>query len=235
MTTTLSADRQRRVDDDLRRSLGELLTHDQRVRGLPVAADVDGGVVHLTGAVRNHAELAVLRRLVARFGGVHAVWDRISVNGRSPVAIDLGCGGQRQYPENIGVDLRATKEIAVRADLSRPLPFADGSVDRIYVVHLLEHLMDYLALVQECHRLLSPHGILHVMSPWWRHVNSVADPTHLRFLDVQTIKGICAYAPPERQWQVLHAGCDGASVFADLMPATPGSEPDAAHLARFFD
>jgi len=72
-----------------------------------------------------------------------------------------------------------------------------------------------------------------VLSPWWRHVNAVADPTHVRFLDVQTIKGICARDGSDRYWQPLHAGCDGATVFADLTPAV--GPPDPAQLARFFD
>lgn len=233
----LSAARQACVDADLRRSLAELLTHDRRVSGLDVRADVDGGVVHLTGEVAEPARLAVLRRLAGRFAGVHAVWDRVRVAGREPVAIDLGCGEQRQYPQNLGVDRRATAEVAVRADVAAPLPFRDGSVDRIYAVHVLEHLPDYLALVAECHRVLRPDGLLHVMGPWWRHVNAVADPTHVRLLDVQTVKGICAYAPPGREWRVRHAGCDGASVFADLAPADGdrAGRDDREHLARFFD
>jgi SAM-dependent methyltransferase len=233
--SVLSSGRGSRVDEHLRRCVAELLTHDQRLRGLAVQADVDGGVVHLTGAVDRAAQLGAVRRLASRFAGVNAVWDRVRVGGRGPVALDLGCGDQRQYPENIGLDRRFTGSVAVRADTRRGLPFATASVDRIYVVHLLEHLPDFLPLVAECHRLLRPGGILHVMSPWWRHVNAVADPTHVRYLDVQTIKGICAYAPPERPWEVLHAGCDGASVFADLTPARPGTEPDRDHLARFFD
>lgn len=235
MTAVLSGGRQAWVDEHLRRSVDELLGHDQRVRDLDVQADVDGGVVHLTGAVDHAVQLDLVRRLASRFAGVHAVWDRVRVGGREPVALDLGCGDQRQYQQNIGVDRRLTDSVAVRADTRNGLPFATASVDRVYMVHLLEHLPDFLPLVQECHRLLRPGGILHVMSPWWRHVNAVADPTHVRYLDLQTIKGICAYAPPERPWEVLHAGCDGASVFADLTPAAPGSAADPTHLARFFD
>jgi hypothetical protein len=103
-------------------------------------------------------------------------------------------------------------------------------------VHILEHLIDFLTLVDECHRALRPGGTLHVMSPWWGHVNAVADPTHVRLLDVQTIKGICRRAPGAPRWYPLHAGCDGASIFADLIPLGPGDpEPEASHLARFFD
>jgi len=97
-------------------------------------------------------------------------------------------------------------------------------------------MVDFLPLVGECHRILRPGGILHVMSPWWRHVNAVADPTHLRLLDTQTIKGICHQPAGAPRWYPLHAACDGATVFADLTPLGPDDPgPDHAHTARFFD
>jgi SAM-dependent methyltransferase len=228
--------RQRLCDDGLRGAIGELQTHDLRIQDLAVTADVDGGVVHLTGTVDCPGELALLRRLIGRLAGVHAVWDRVLVAGRAPVALDLGCGDQRQYPENLGVDRRATPSVGVRADLAVTLPFATGVVDRIYVVHLLEHLLDFLPLVDECHRVLRPGGILHVLAPWWKHVNAVADPTHLRLIDVQTIKGLCARPGEPRRWRLLQAGCDGATVFADLTPIGPDADlADPVHTARFFN
>jgi SAM-dependent methyltransferase len=124
----------------------------------------------------------------------------------------------------------------VVADLADGVPVATGSVDRVFAVHILEHLTDFLPLVDDCHRILRPDGILHVMSPWWRHVNAVADPTHVRLVDVQTIKGICRRAPEAPRWYPLHAACDGATVFADLRPFQPGDpEVDPVHVARFFD
>jgi predicted SAM-dependent methyltransferase len=106
----------------------------------------------------------------------------------------------------------------------------------VFAVHVLEHLVDFLPLVDECHRVLRPDGVLHVISPWWRYVNAVADPTHVRYLDVQTFKGICDRGDGSPRWYPLHAACDGASVFADLAPLGPGDPgPDPAHLARFFD
>jgi hypothetical protein len=110
-------------------------------------------------------------------------------------------------------------------------------VDVLFAVHILEHLIDFLPLLDECHRVLRPGGVLHVMSPWWGHVNAVADPTHVRLLDVQTIKGVCAMRPPGTpRWHPLHAGTDGASIFADLTPLGVDDDgPSPAHMARFFD
>ena len=226
--------RQQRCDEFLAEVVAELLAHDERVRGLDVTAEVDGGVVHLRGRVERTAQLDTVRLLVGRLAGVHAVWDRVQVGDRRPVVLDLGCGDQRQYPTNIGVDRRITPSVAAVADVSRPLPFRDGSVDRIFAVHVLEHLIDFLPLVAECHRVLRPGGVLHVLSPWWKHVNAVADPTHVRLLDTQTIKGIC-FGPERPSWYPLHVGRDESTVFADLTPLPPGEGPDERQLARFFD
>jgi SAM-dependent methyltransferase len=232
----LSERRLAELDRYLAARAAELFEHDDRVRGLRVRAEFRGGVAHLSGDVDTPGQVDAARRLVGTLGGVLAVWSRVRVAGREPVQVDLGCGEQRQYPGSFGVDRRAAPGVAVVADLSAGLPFRDRSVDTIFAVHILEHLIDFLVLVDECHRVLRPGGVLHVLSPWWRYVNAVADPTHVRLLDVQTIKGICRRLGSPLRWYPRHAGCDGASVFADLTPLAPGDpDPDPAQLARFFD
>lgn len=232
MFIPLSQQRLNKRDGFLDQTFREMRKHDERLRGLEIDVRFDRGVAHVTGDVGRAHELAVARSLIGGIDGVLAVWDRVHVDGRRPVMVDVGCGAQKQYPGNIGVDLRPTPEIDVRADVSESLPFAGNSVDRVFLVHILEHLIDFLPLLDEVHRVLRPDGIAYVLSPWWRYVNAVADPTHVRLLDVQTIKGIC----DQRPWYPLHAGCDGASVFADLRPLSPADPPPAeSHLARFFD
>lgn len=230
----LSAHRQRRYDAWLTAAARDLLAHDSRLRGLAVEVRFDGGVAHLTGDVDHPEQLQQVREAIGRLAGVHAVWDRVRVAGRDPVILDIGCGDTLQYPGNIGLDCRPGPAVDVVADLTDGLPIADGAVDQIFAVHVLEHLPDYLPLVDECHRTLRPAGVLHVLSPWWRHVNAVADPTHLRFFDVQTIKALCSR--PGRRWYPQHASCDGATVFADLVALGPSDpDPDSERLARFFD
>ncbi|WAL63424.1 BON domain-containing class I SAM-dependent methyltransferase [Amycolatopsis cynarae] len=232
----LSEQRLRMRDRFLDQAVRELWKYDDRVRGLGIDVRFDRGVAHLTGEVDDAGRLDTARSLIGRLDGVLAVWDRVRVAGRDPVVLDLGCGAQKQYPGNLGIDLHLTSEVDVRADVSAPLPFADGSADRVFLVHILEHLVDFLPLVDEVHRVLRPDGIAFVLSPWWRYVNAVADPTHVRLLDVQTIKGICRRAGSRRLWNPLHVGCDGAGVFAELRPLTdPADFPGEAELARFFD
>ncbi|MFC7550345.1 methyltransferase domain-containing protein [Plantactinospora sp. GCM10030261] len=233
--TAIPADRLRAVDEFLAAAYADLVKHDDRLRDVAVEAHFDRGVAHLRGTVADHGQHRLVRQLVGRLDGVLAVWSRISVGGRDPVVLDLGCGGAKQWPDNLGFDLRAAHGVDCVADLSDSLPVRADSVDVIFTVHILEHLIDFLPLVDECHRVLRPGGTLHVMSPWWGHVNAVADPTHVRLLDVQTIKGICGRSGAPR-WYPLHAGCDGASIFADLTPLPDGDpDPPPGHLARFFD
>jgi SAM-dependent methyltransferase len=232
----LSGERLRKVDAFLAEACADLAAHDDRLRGTTVEVRFDRGVAHLTGEVVDERELLLVRQLVGRLDGVLAVWSRVRVGGRKPMVLDLGCGAAKQYADNLGFDLRYTDGVDAVADLSRSLPIADDSIDVIFTVHILEHLIDFLTLVDECHRVLRPGGTLHVMSPWWGHVNAVADPTHVRLLDVQTIKGICQRPPGAPRWYPLHTGCDGASIFADLTPlGVDDPEPEPSHLARFFD
>ncbi|OLF16303.1 methyltransferase domain-containing protein [Actinophytocola xanthii] len=232
----ISPERHERIDAHLSRVVRDALAHDDRTRDLDVRAEFRGGVAHLTGAVTGPEQVDLVREFVGQFAGVLAVWDRIEVDGRAPVAVDIGCGGSKQYPGNVGFDRRRTGAVNVLADLGQGIPLRDGSVDRVFAVHVLEHLVDFLPLVDECHRVLRPGGVLHVLSPWWRYVNAVADPTHVRLLDVQTFKGICARPDSDLKWTARHAGCDGASVFADLTPLPPGSAgPSQEELGRFFD
>lgn len=230
----MSAHRLGRLDRYLDGVVADMFRHDVRLRDLDLRVEFRGAVAHLTGAVAGQDDLDHVRDLVGRIAGVLAVWDRVEVAGRLPVCLDLGCGDQKQYPDNIGVDVRQARDVDVVADLRNGIPMPDRSVDRVFAVHLLEHLIDFLPLVDECHRVLRPGGLLHVLSPWWRYVNAVADPTHVRLLDVQTIKGICDRPDSDRRWYPRHVACDGASVFADLAPRD-GAAPEPEHMARFFD
>jgi SAM-dependent methyltransferase len=234
--TSVSTGRWALIDRYLAEAATDLFAHDERLGGSAISVRFDRGVAHLTGAAADAKELRLVRELCGRIDGVYGVWSRVRVAGRWPTILDLGCGRTKQYPENIGMDRTPTPAVDVVTDLRDGIPAETDSADAVFTVHVLEHLVDFLPLVDECHRVLRPDGVLHVLSPWWRYVNAVADPTHVRYLDVQTIKGICDRRDGSPRWYPVHAACDGASVFADLIPlAHEDPPPDPAHLARFFD
>jgi SAM-dependent methyltransferase len=69
----------------------------------------------------------------------------------------------------------------VRQDLTKPLPFADGTVDAVYSSHFLEHIYmsDAQSILAECHRVLRPGGILRLALPdgeaWARELLEAGD------------------------------------------------------------
>ena len=94
------------------------------------------------------------------------------------VVVELGCGqgytlaaagGRAVRLSLVGVDsdvdsLLAAREVVSRglliaADLSRPLPLATGSVDRLICHNVLEQLPDPAAVLEEGARVLRPGGL----------------------------------------------------------------------------
>src|SRR6266511_1293598 len=196
----LSTRRLTACDEYLTGAATELLDHDDRLRDIAVDVRFDRGVAHLTGAVADPGQLRLVRELIGRLGGVLAVWSRVRVAGREPVIVDLGCGQTKQYPGSIGVDRQAGSTVDVLADLAHGLPFADCCMDVVFAVHVLEHLVDFLPLVDECDRVLGPDGMWHVLSPWWRFDHAGAHPTHLPLPALQTVSRICSRRPGHPPW-----------------------------------
>ena len=216
-----------------------LLKHDERLQGVGdrVSVGFDGGVAHVDGWVPDGATRDLLRETVCSLRGVYAFWDGVRVGEQEVLrTLDVGSGGTKQKATSAGVDMYPAPGVDVLADLRRALPFADGGVDRIYAVHVLEHVIDLVPLMNELHRVLADDGVLHVMSPHWQSIGAVADPTHVKYLDVQTFKWFCAGHGGNAVWYPLHTGYDGASVFADLRPVRAGEPaPPPERLARYFD
>lgn len=214
-----------------------LLAHDDRLRGLDVQVRFDGGVAHVDGRVRTPEDRERLRETICSLRGVYAMWDGVVAGDRGPLrTLDVGCGGTKQRATSAGVDRHAHDGVDVLADVAARLPFADRSVDRIYAVHVLEHVLDLVGVMNELHRVLADDGVLHVLSPHWQSIGAVADPTHVKYLDVQTFKWFCGLHGGAQVWCPLHAGYDGASVFADLRPVRDGAPlPEEERLARYFD
>lgn len=79
--------------------------------------------------------------------------------------LNLGCG---DVPLEgwVNIDLESDKA-DLKHDLTRPLPYEDGSVDFVYSEHFIEHLTaeEGLSLLKECRRVLKPGGVLRVATP----------------------------------------------------------------------
>jgi predicted SAM-dependent methyltransferase len=75
-----------------------------------------------------------------------------------PKNVNLGCGGNK---------LDGFNNYDSELDISKPLPFADNSVEFILAEHVVEHIAahDAVRFLQECRRVLSPGGVFRLCIP----------------------------------------------------------------------
>ena len=94
--------------------------------------------------------------------------------------INLGAGGDIRQGY-VNHDIVHLPSIDVVHDLDvYPWPWEDASADEIVAKDLLEHLEDFIAAMEECHRILKPGCPLFVTVPYWNSVSRQCDPTHRR-------------------------------------------------------
>ena len=91
--------------------------------------------------------------------------------------LDLGCGGNKTVKRAVGIDFVPKGEristldgdpisdADIVADISRDLPVADGSQDIIIVRHVLEHMVDQVAVLLEWVKKLKKGGRLILAVP----------------------------------------------------------------------
>jgi SAM-dependent methyltransferase len=117
-----------------------------------------------------------------------------------------------------------------RADFDRdPLPWPDGSFDRITCMHVVEHLKDPAHLINEAFRLLSPGGSLYIETPAPHTVglesakgeargrvtvNFFDDPTHIRPVPVEELSRVAVAAG----FRAVSSGVSRNLIFAASFP-----------------
>jgi len=98
-----------------------------------------------------------------------------SLGEARPLRLHLGSGGH-ELTGWVNVDLVGMGS-DLRWDLTRKLPFADGSADAVFLEHVLEHfpLETVLEMLAEGRRVLAPGGILRAGVPdFGRYAESYA-------------------------------------------------------------
>jgi SAM-dependent methyltransferase len=100
------------------------------------------------------------------------------VGGRLPRILDVGCGPTK-YPGSIGLDMNPSTAADVLCNLDRGgLPFRDNTFDEIRGEHIIEHVADIIATMEEFHRVTKPGGTIWLVTPHYTDFSSFRDPTH---------------------------------------------------------
>jgi SAM-dependent methyltransferase len=92
--------------------------------------------------------------------------------------LNLGCC-DRRIGGFIGVDICPPADII--ADLSKPWPWADGSVEHILAYDIIEHLPDKIHTMNELWRVLQPGGTVEIDVPTTEGRGAWQDPTHVSY------------------------------------------------------
>lgn len=116
--------------------------------------------------------------------------------------VDIGCG--RVKKGRFGIDRHFDEGVNWVMDLNRldvQLPFPDGGVKSIISHHAMEHLdVGFLPLMDECHRVLEPGGILRIIVPLFPSRTAVEDPDHKRYFMPGSFEAFCG-GPGGEHWQ----------------------------------
>ena len=99
--------------------------------------------------------------------------------------LNLGAGDDAVLEGFIGVDIRPGVT-DITADLSKPWPFEDESVEEIRGSHIFEHLPVPLFTMSEAYRVLRPGGKLDLDIPSTNGMGAFQDPTHVSFWNVNS-------------------------------------------------
>ena len=136
-----------------------------------------------------------LSQLQQQFPAAATFWSRYldAVGGAAPAArpssaaaragqqvmLNLGCGSS-PLPGFVNVDIVEGEGIDA-ADLSKPWPWPDDSVDYVYASHVIEHLPDKIHTMNELWRVLRNGAAALIHVPTTEGSGAWQDPTHVSF------------------------------------------------------
>lgn len=94
--------------------------------------------------------------------------------------LNLGCG-KKILSGYVNIDIVPLPCVDVVHNLEYiPYPFSDEEFDEIYADNVIEHLENFIGVMQELHRLLKPGGKLKIIVPHFSSHDAWAHPQHTR-------------------------------------------------------
>lgn len=118
--------------------------------------------------------------------------------------IDVGCGDDKHNASNhalqgyIGIDFIDYGQEIVW-DIEEGLPLPDNSCLNVFCSHVVEHVEDFIGLMNEFWRVLKPEGELYIVCPHKDNDRAYL-PHHIRRLDKKTFEAFDYSWSPKQEW-----------------------------------
>ncbi len=94
--------------------------------------------------------------------------------------LHLGCG-HVILDDHVNVDCAPLPGVDIVHDLAKmPWPFPDNQFKKILLNHVLEHLPNTIAVMDELWRISKSGAQVNVNVPYWNASDYITDPTHIR-------------------------------------------------------
>lgn len=104
-----------------------------------------------------------------------------------PLKLELG-RGEDAREGFYGIDCLELEGLDVLADLNEPLSLLpDNCAESIYSRHTLEHVENFLPLMQEIWRIARPGARIEIIVPHFSNAFAHSDPTHVRVFGLLTM------------------------------------------------
>ncbi len=92
--------------------------------------------------------------------------------------LDVGCGANKTEGA-IGLDNNPRTAADVIHDLGDvPYPFEDDEFELVVANHVVEHIPDVIAFVEELYRITKHGGVIRLLTPHYTNPDWASDPTH---------------------------------------------------------
>ena len=128
--------------------------------------------------ITNHQEKILTRK---------ELYERFCIPLNNKLILDIGCGS-RKFEGSIGLDSRNLSGVDIVTDISKKLPFLNNTLDEIRANFVFEHSDNFIFLMEEIYRILTPIGRVECRVPYWSSDSQWKDPTHHQVITEETFR-----------------------------------------------
>lgn len=107
--------------------------------------------------------------------------------------LSLGAG-QKKLEGYLTADKEGTYKPDIRLDLDGPWYFPKGWFTHILAEHIIEHVREVPAFMNNCHDILDLGGELRIICPYWAGRWATGDPTHIHLFNQDSFNGWSSWA-----------------------------------------